>query len=219
MRPRNHKDHGSNHQRESIAEEGHSSSVYGQGYNEERIPYASQASSYPEYYRRSSERYGVMDWDQDSFYEPSSDYIRRRRLESERYADSSAQRLEYTWMRQGEHSGKGPKGYRRSDERIREDVCECLWQSGDIDARNIDLEVNNGEVTLKGTVHTRREKRLAEDLLERVLGVVDIHNHLRTDKDWQSCNAKSSITENNERRFQNKSATWGDGEERSGVQL
>jgi osmotically-inducible protein OsmY len=34
----------------------------------------------------------------------------------------------------GPHSGRGPKGYRRSDERIREDVCDLLCEHGGVDA-------------------------------------------------------------------------------------
>jgi osmotically-inducible protein OsmY len=74
--------------------------------------------------------------------------------------------------------GRGPKGYRRSDERIREDVCELLTDDPRVDASNIDVSVGTGEVTLSGTVLTREEKRLAEDLAERVSGVWDVQNCL-----------------------------------------
>jgi hypothetical protein len=80
---------------------------------------------------------------------------------------------------QGPHAGKGPRGYMRADERIREDVCEMLSHHGDIDASEIDLEVRGGEVTLKGTVEDRWQKRMAEDLVERCSGVKDVRNELR----------------------------------------
>jgi hypothetical protein len=76
-------------------------------------------------------------------------------------------------------TGRGPRGYRRSDERIMEDVCDRLSWHPDIDASDIDVRVENGEVTLEGTADTRREKRLAEDIAESVWGVVDVHNRLR----------------------------------------
>lgn len=72
----------------------------------------------------------------------------------------------------------GPRGYRRSDERIREDVCERLTQHGQIDAGDIDVEVHDGEVALLGTVDSRQARRLAEDTVETVSGVRDIHNQL-----------------------------------------
>lgn len=83
------------------------------------------------------------------------------------------------WLVPGPHSGRGPSNYRRSDERIKEDVCERLTYYGQLDASNIEVEVENSEVILKGTVDSRRSKRLAEDIAESVSGVRDIHNQLR----------------------------------------
>jgi len=76
-------------------------------------------------------------------------------------------------------AGRGPKGYRRPDARIEEDVCEALTRHPDIDASDIEVRVQNGEVTLSGTVDERRDKRLAEDITEWVSGVADVHNELR----------------------------------------
>lgn len=74
--------------------------------------------------------------------------------------------------------GRGPKGYRRSDERIREDVCDRLMQSW-MNAENVDVHVRDCEVTLLGTVDSREEKRAIEDVAEGVLGVREVHNQLR----------------------------------------
>jgi osmotically-inducible protein OsmY len=52
----------------------------------------------------------------------------------------------------GPHWGKGPKGYKRSDDRIREEVCECISQQGHVDASEVEVRVQGGEVTLTGTV-------------------------------------------------------------------
>ncbi len=82
----------------------------------------------------------------------------------------------------GEHSGKGPKGYKRSDERIREEVCETLTRSPSVDASDIEVEVQEGCVHLKGTVNTRHLKRLAETCIENVAGIDDIQNELRVKK-------------------------------------
>jgi len=79
----------------------------------------------------------------------------------------------------GSMSGKGPKGYTRSDDRIREDVCDCLTDDPELDATNIEVQVRNGEVTLGGTVDSRRAKRHAEDVVERASGVRNVHNTLR----------------------------------------
>jgi hypothetical protein len=79
----------------------------------------------------------------------------------------------------GRYSGRGPKGWQRSDDRIREDVNERLTDHPDVDASEIEVQVNNGEVTLSGTVEERRAKRLAEDIAESVSGVREVHNQLR----------------------------------------
>jgi osmotically-inducible protein OsmY len=81
--------------------------------------------------------------------------------------------------RRGRFFGLGPKGYRRSDERIREEICDRLMTHPDIDASDIELSVNNGVVVMNGTVEDRHEKRLAEYLAEDVLGVDDVDNRLK----------------------------------------
>lgn len=83
------------------------------------------------------------------------------------------------WRKEGPFKGVGPKNYRRSDDRIMEDVCERLTQHGQIDARNIQVNVQDGEVTLEGSIDNRRSKRLVEDVVDEIRGVRDIHNHLR----------------------------------------
>ena len=79
----------------------------------------------------------------------------------------------------GRFTGRGPKGYVRSDERIREDVSDRLEQHGEIDASEIEVRVASGEVTLEGTVEDRRTKRLAEDIIETCPGVKQVHNRIR----------------------------------------
>lgn len=76
------------------------------------------------------------------------------------------------------HRGRGPKGYRRSDERIKEDVNDRLSE-GYIDASEITVMVEGGEVTLTGTVNSRHDKRRAEDIAEYVSGVQNVENRLR----------------------------------------
>jgi hypothetical protein len=80
---------------------------------------------------------------------------------------------------EGTHRGKGPQGYTRSDERIRENVCEALSDDDHVDASHIEVVVKNGEVILTGTVDDRQQKRLAEDVVERCAGVKDVQNQLR----------------------------------------
>jgi hypothetical protein len=85
----------------------------------------------------------------------------------------------YGERERGRHAGRGPKGWQRSDERIREDINERLTDHPHIDASEIEVQVQGGEVTLTGTVDERNAKRLAEDIAESVSGVRDVHNQLR----------------------------------------
>ena len=79
----------------------------------------------------------------------------------------------------GPHYGKGPKGYKRSDERTREDVCDAIAHQGYIDASDVEVKVEDGAVTLSGTVAHRQDKRRLEHLVEQCRGVHDVHNELR----------------------------------------
>jgi len=79
----------------------------------------------------------------------------------------------------GEHRGRGPKNYTRSDDRIREDVNDRLTDDTWLDASDIDVQVSGSEVTLTGTVSSRDDKRRAEDLAEQVSGVRHVQNNLR----------------------------------------
>ena len=77
------------------------------------------------------------------------------------------------------YTGRGPRGYQRNDERVWEDVCDRLTDDPRVDASDIEVKVEQGEVTLEGNVRSREEKRRAEDVVEHIVGVKDVHNHLR----------------------------------------
>jgi osmotically-inducible protein OsmY len=81
-----------------------------------------------------------------------------------------------------DHTGHGPAGYTRSDERILEDACDELTDDWGVDARQIQVTVANGDVTLEGTVPSREQKRRAEDCVEDVSGVRNVQNNLRVEE-------------------------------------
>jgi hypothetical protein len=97
--------------------------------------------------------------------------------------------------RAGPHRGKGPHGYQRSDERIRELVCEALADDEHIDASEIHVSVKDGEVTLTGTVDDRRTRREAEDCVAAVSGVHDVLVQLRVRDDRVGLRSGSGSTE------------------------
>ncbi|NOT76018.1 MAG: BON domain-containing protein [Cyclobacteriaceae bacterium] len=80
------------------------------------------------------------------------------------------------------HKGKGPKGYKRTDARIEEDINEELTQDSHIDSSDITVKVVNGEVLLTGTVMDKVSKRRAEDLAESIAGVTNVENLIRYKK-------------------------------------
>lgn len=94
------------------------------------------------------------------------------------FGDEEAERRRRMDEQRQQLRGRGPKGYRRSDERIKEDVNDRLSE-GYLDASDVEVAVQNGEVTLTGTVNSRSDKRRAEDIAEYVTGVTNVENRLR----------------------------------------
>ena len=108
------------------------------------------------------------------FFERASDEV------ASWFGDEDAERRRRMDAQQDQmHRGRGPRGYTRSDDRIREDVNDRLTDDPHIDASDIDVSVSNGEVTLSGTVDERFAKRHAEDIAESVAGVTHVQNNIR----------------------------------------
>lgn len=77
-----------------------------------------------------------------------------------------------------EPQGRAPKGYTRSDARIHEDVCESLIRAR-LDAGEMEVSVERGEVRLEGFAPSRWVKHAAECIAADVPGVTEVLNHLR----------------------------------------
>jgi osmotically-inducible protein OsmY len=90
---------------------------------------------------------------------------------------------EYGRSQYQRRTGQGPKGYKRSDERVREDVCDRLGHDWDVDASEVEVTVSNGEVTLTGTIGNRDQKFRVEHLADSVSGVNEVHNQLRVKRE------------------------------------
>lgn len=133
-------------------------------------------------YSGPRERYGD---DERGFFERAGDEI------ASWFGDDEAAR-----RREMDHRGRGPQNYTRSDERILEDACDRLTDDWAIDARNVQVTVDKGELTLDGTVASREEKRRAEDCVERVSGVGHVQNNLRVQDraEWTSDRGNRTIT-------------------------
>jgi osmotically-inducible protein OsmY len=86
--------------------------------------------------------------------------------------------VDYLIDRAVDFRGKGPRGWKRPDHRILDEVCEILARDSAIDATGIEVRVQEGVVYLKGHVPSRQIKRLSELAIENLLGVTDVVNQL-----------------------------------------
>lgn len=95
------------------------------------------------------------------------------------YAGGTGYVYSESWTLTGPHTGRGPKGFKRSDEQILEEACLRLERAGEIDATEIEVTAEDGVIRLRGTVPDRATKRSAEECVESVYGARDVMNELR----------------------------------------
>lgn len=164
-----------------------SGSYYGNNY---RDRYESNGDSYnsgrhsnENHYRNNNK--GERDW-----WDKTTDEV------ASWFGDDDAQRRREVDKRTGPHRGKGPKGYTRSDERIKDDINDRLSDDSFIDASEIDVTVENCEVVLSGTADSKEEKRRAEDIAERVSGVKNVENRIKV-KNRENRNDGATIYRDN----------------------
>jgi osmotically-inducible protein OsmY len=151
------------------------------GYSEGMRDYSQQRYNYPTGFR-SNESYGGRGYGNErDRYDSGEDrgwWDRASDAVASWFGDEDAERRRHM-DQQREHRGRGPKNYRRSDERIKEDVNDRLSDDYYVDASDIEVAVSNTEVTLTGTVNSRADKRRAEDIADSVSGVTNVENRLR----------------------------------------
>ena len=138
---------------------------YGRGYGGYgRDPYGGDYRGYGREGYRGSEDRGLLDRAGDEV--------------ASWFGDKGA---EHRRDRDRSHRGRGPRGYARSDERIREDVSDRLTDDHHLDASEIEVSVSvsDREVTLNGMVEDRFAKHHAEDIADSVSGVEHVQNNLR----------------------------------------
>jgi|SRR5579871_2145937 len=73
---------------------------------------------------------------------------------------------------------RGPKGWKRPDASIHDDLCSRLYRRPDIDSRDVAVAVNEGLVILEGTVPDRHTKYRIEDMAEVCPGVREVDNRI-----------------------------------------
>jgi osmotically-inducible protein OsmY len=114
----------------------------------------------------STQRHGHNSYEQqfDRHYVPDT---------SNRFPESGT-----NYDMKGQHSGKGPRNYQRSDERLKEIICERLTDDPRVDARELEVEVNNCNVTITGYVADKEMKRRIEDVVEGIQGISNTENRV-----------------------------------------
>jgi hypothetical protein len=140
----------------------HGGRQYGREYGRRRGDYPTYGPSGGEWYGRE----GMREWGREPGHAGGED-----RGPLERFGDRIKEGMRKL-------TGRAPKGYHRSDERIRDDVCEHVARSW-VNAEDVEIKVERGEVTLTGFVERRDDKRAIEDLAEDVFGVDEVHNQIR----------------------------------------
>lgn len=168
----------------------YSRSDYGNGYRnrgEYGTPYSGRSYEEPRpmYGRGEIQRnYGNSEARSSGRYPTQS--MDQGRIAASEYGRSQFQR----------RMGLGPKGYKRSDERVREDVCDRLSQDWDLDASDVEVNVSSGEVTLTGTVSDRDQKFRVEHIADSVAGVSEVHNQLRVKRENSARQSSPQPTQN-----------------------
>ena len=100
---------------------------------------------------------------------------------------------EHTWgeeqfkAERREERGPRPAGRsqpvrRRPDESLAREIHEVLTNDPELDATEIEVQVDRGAVTLSGTVTSSDAKLLAEELTESFPGVREVHNRLTIER-------------------------------------
>lgn len=133
-------------------------------------------SGRPHFSEQEAQRYGMQHGYGQSQYPQSYGSPSDMGFGERDWERGAAQGVE---SQRGPHYGKGPKGYKRSDERIREEVCELMSRQGYVDASDVEVFVEGGVIRLVGTVATRNEKRALEQMCDHVHGVEEVENQIR----------------------------------------
>jgi hypothetical protein len=145
---------------------------------------------------RSDTRYWTEpggDWTEDQRYgrRYSREAAQRRGWEVDDDRDDEHGALYHLGRRIGEAVGDwfgtterhqrpaGPRGYHRSDERIRDQICERLSYARHLDVSDVSVDVKDGVVSLSGTVNNRSQKYYIEELVDATYGVSEVNNEIR----------------------------------------
>ncbi|CAG0958268.1 hypothetical protein PHYC_00586 [Phycisphaerales bacterium] len=162
----------------------------GQEYGEQYGGYQQGAQRGPGHW--SADQGGFGEWGDARGGYPDYSQESRQRGGMARFGTIGDRSSQETWGRSAQRRrGTAPKGYKRSDDRIQEDVCERIMDDG-IDAGEVDVKVKEAVVVLTGEVEDRRDKHRIEQIAAEVSGVQDVENQVRIKKADSSRSERSS---------------------------
>ncbi len=122
------------------------------------------------------------------------------RIEDDEGARARTSPRDLRGQERGLFYGRGPRGYRRSDQRLLEEISDRLMAHPDVDASDVEVRVDNCVAVLSGTVENRYQKRIAEYVAEDVMGVDDVDNRLKVRHGfWASLTGQTSMERELER--------------------
>ena len=151
---------------------------FGSDYNRQGYDYNRQGQGYSQgYYDNSQQNNYSRQMQQQGGYAPQS-YGYYETAEGDRYAADQNQKTV-------------------SDQDIQRKVHNALssWFSNEY--KNVSFDVNNGVVTLRGTVNTEEEKRKAEDSVRKIDGVRQVNNQINVTE------AKTALNDQNQQNTDN----------------
>jgi osmotically-inducible protein OsmY len=82
------------------------------------------------------------------------------------------------------YSGIGPKGYKRSDAVLEEEIVRRLTHHPNIDASAVNVVVKNNVALLSGVVFDREDKFTIEDVIDDIHGIDDLKNDIKVSKKY-----------------------------------
>lgn len=78
----------------------------------------------------------------------------------------------------GQGAGIKNGGEQPSDEAMKQDLLARLRENGDVQDSRVEVEVKDGEITLRGSVPNYLVSQMVESVANEVPGVNDVHNEL-----------------------------------------
>jgi osmotically-inducible protein OsmY len=164
----------------------------------ERAPFGRREDTH--YYGTGSAGWGGPGFTGGAYAYGDSSRYQQQGLEGE-YTTESALSYEdqlqrdYRNERRMRRYPPGPKGYQRSDERLKEDISERLYGAYHIDSSEVTISVMGGKATLDGVVPSRHMKHAIEDMVDACPGVTEIDNRIRVESPGYQGSSKAPLTQ------------------------